>query len=152
MSIRIPLRIVELEDPKLAEQGISIPIIRVVCPVKFKFPDGFTDFYSAIIDTGAPLSLLPQQIWRHCDVRTLGRSTLRGVVPRKVCQLPAKIGELNCFVQGEDGAVQKATIISYLPKTDRVPIILGFETLLRTFKIVIDCENNFAVLEKEMMV
>lgn len=151
MSIRIPLRIVELEDPKLAEQGIAVPIIRVLCPVNFKFHDAFTDFHSAIIDTGAPLSLIPQQIWQHCEVRILGRSILRGVVPKKVCQLPAAIGELDCFVQDESGEVHQATIISYLPKTDRVPIIIGFETLLRISKIVIDCESNSAILEKEIM-
>jgi hypothetical protein len=139
-----------LEDPKLAEQGIVIPIIRIVCPVKFKFSDGFTDFHSAIVDTGAPLSLIPQQIWQHCELRILGKSTLRGVVPKKGCQLPAAIGELDCFIQDENGAVQKATIISYLPTTDRVPIILGFETLLRTSRIVIDCEGEAAFLERKI--
>jgi len=139
---------VELEDPRLSEQGIKIPIMRVVCPVKFKFPDGLTAFHPAIVDTGAPLSLLPQKIWQHCEVKILGKSTLRGIIPKKACQLPANVGALNCFLLDEGGGVQEAAIIAYLPKTDRVPIILGFETLLRKSKIVIDCESRDAFLER----
>lgn len=33
MSIRIRLKVIELQDPKLKALGIEIPIIRVICPV-----------------------------------------------------------------------------------------------------------------------
>lgn len=147
MSTRFPLHIVKLRDPKLIQQRIDIPIIRIICPVKFEFPEGTTDFFPAFVDSGAPISLVPQKIWKYCKIRILGKSVLRGLIPKEECELPAEIGKLSCFLLNQCKEVQKFEIVAYLPKTDRVPIILGFEGLLQKAQIFIDCKNDEAFLE-----
>ncbi|MBU1614156.1 hypothetical protein KJ693_02475, partial [bacterium] len=60
-----------------------IKLIRVIGQARFKLRDGWTDLYSVIIDTGAPVSVLPARIWNNIEVKRLARHTLKGIVLKK---------------------------------------------------------------------
>ena len=63
MSIRLPLRIDEHFDP----DDPTIVITRLLVWVSFLTVDGeLTHPELAIVDTGAPLSLIPKDIWQDC--------------------------------------------------------------------------------------
>jgi hypothetical protein len=82
MSIRLALRIDEHSDP----DDPTLVITRLLVWVSFLTVDGkLTDPELAIVDTGAPLSLIPQDIWHDCRYLKLRDDVIRGVVPKPDC-------------------------------------------------------------------
>ena len=67
-------------------------IIRVQGHIQLKTKEGYGEPEKAIIDTGAPISLIPFDMWRHMEIEYIGEDYLRGVVPDKKCYLPADVG------------------------------------------------------------
>jgi hypothetical protein len=57
---RIKLYFAKFENPDLVD--VDIGIIRLFCEVAFVSEKGYTDSYSAVLDTGAPVSVIPYQI------------------------------------------------------------------------------------------
>jgi hypothetical protein len=83
MSTKINLYFRKLTLPQYEDIGIFA--IRLFVDVLFKRNKEYTEPYSAIVDTGAPISLIPLQIWKECQVQKIRESEIRGVVPRKEC-------------------------------------------------------------------
>lgn len=54
---RIKLHFWKFENPDLVD--VDIGIIRLFCEVAFVGEEGYTDSYSAVLDTGAPVSVIP---------------------------------------------------------------------------------------------
>lgn len=71
-------------DPELE---IKIPkriyLIRLYADVIFKTPSGWTNPYPAIIDTGAPVTVIPLDLWKKCEINILGNHWIKGIVPKK---------------------------------------------------------------------
>jgi hypothetical protein len=148
MSIKVPLEFRRFLDPYWAERGIEVWIVRLVTRTAFAAPNGaVTDMKHAVIDTGAPLSLLPKSIWKQCAVKVLGQSTIRGIVPKPECELPVKMGEVTCFLPAEDGIVVSITLNAYLAPIDGISLLLGFGGLLDRFRLVVDYSVRNAYLE-----
>ena len=72
MSTRVELDFTKTLDIDLLEKGVKIWLTRIVAQVCFKTKDGnWTRPYEAIIDTGAPVSLIPLTIWKEIDAKML---------------------------------------------------------------------------------
>lgn len=122
----------------VSEKHGSIPlvVIRLVTHAKFRLDDGgFTQAHWAIVDTGAHTSVLPRHIWQslerevHTDSAKLG-----GINNRPECQIPALIASITCHLTDRGGNRTADTKIpAFLAKSDHVPIILGFASLLERF-------------------
>lgn len=148
MSTRVPLEFFEFWDPRWLEYGIRVLTTRLIARVAFATPDGSaTDKKRAIVDTGAPLALLPRSIWEQCAVKIMGQSTVGGIVPKPECQLAVHMGEVTCFLPAEDGATVATTLKAYLAPVDEVSLLLGFEGLLDCFRLVVDYPARNAFLE-----
>ena len=65
--------------------------IRLLTVVQFMTSQGWSNPESAIVNTGAPISLVPQKIWRRCVTKVIGETELRGVVSKKECVLVVKV-------------------------------------------------------------
>ncbi|MDI6795073.1 MAG: hypothetical protein QME81_19765, partial [bacterium] len=126
MSTKISLWFHSFLDTDLLQKGVRVEIIRLLAKAEFKAKDGWTDPYIAIVDTGAPLSLIPQSIWEGCEVEILAEHSLKGVVPRKECVLPVSVGEVSLRIVDEENMSRELVVKAYLSRTDRVPLILGF--------------------------
>ena len=62
--------------------------IRVKCRAKFKRMRGdYTEPITALLDTGAFMSLIPYDIWQEMEVDILTTYKMRGVVPKKECEV-----------------------------------------------------------------
>jgi len=147
MSIR--LWFITFEDPKLKEKLPEYSyVIRLCCSLKFKEGNRWTDTKDAIIDTGAPTSLVPYSIWSKLDVEILTDYRITGVVPKEGCSLPVKIGKLKCILLDKEGNQSKEMeTIAYLPETSEVPLILGFKKLLENFRLTFDYRANHAFIK-----
>jgi len=91
MSIRVKLHFSKALDLDLIEKGIEIWLRRITVQVSFKKSRGWTQPYEAIIDTGAPVSVVPPAIWQEIEREILGEYRIQGIVPKKDSFLPVRI-------------------------------------------------------------
>ena len=126
--------------------------IRLRTWVKFRRRDNnWSKTASAIIDTGAPISVLPYDLWRSLKIKILATGySMRGIIPREECKLPVDMGEIYCILLDEKGnRIKETKIYAFLAFSDIIPIVLGFKFLLERFKICFDCEEGNAWLEEK---
>ena len=148
MSIRIDLHFSQTIDIDLLEKGHKIWLIRIMGQVRFKTKDGWSRPYEAIIDTGAPVSLIPLGIWENIEAEVMSDYIIGGIVPNKECSLPVKVGKVACKVIGKEIASREIELNSYLVLTNKVPLIIGFDSFLTTFKLICDHKAKFICLEE----
>ena len=147
MSIRIRLHYSKALDLELIEKNIEIWLRRVTVGVSFQKPDGWTQPYEAIIDTGAPVSILPPAIWREIDREVLGESKIQGIVTKKDAYLPVKIANIYCVLMDEDSMTGILKIKAYLSLEENAPLVLGFENLLSTAKMYSNSKEDEGYIE-----
>ena len=147
MSTKIRLYFREQVIPDYKELGILA--IRLMCRMSFQTQNGFTDPYPAIVDTGAPISLIPLQIWRGCGIEAekIRDSTIRGVVPLEECQLAVTLAEVKCKVVGAQDESEILSVKAHLASSDAVPLILGFKNLLDRVPLHVDYWKSEAFIE-----
>lgn len=146
MSTRhIKLYFSKFDNPDLID--IELGIIRLFCEIAFVTEEGYTDSYSAILDTGAPVSVIPYRIWSKLKVNEIKDYAIRGIVPKRECSLPVTIGEISCILLDKEQSTEKIKVKSYLAYSDEVPLIIGFKDLLDSFGIYLDFRKNQAYLE-----
>jgi hypothetical protein len=145
MSIRLTLRIDRHPDP----DDPTLVLTRLLAWVSFLTVDGkLTEPELAIVDTGAPLSLIPQDIWQDCRYLKLGDDVIRGVVPKPECELPVIDGLVACVLQDDAGRMSGLlTVRAYLAYAEDVPLVLGFSSLLDRADVRFSIERGEACLE-----
>jgi len=145
MSIRLALRIDEHSDP----DDPTLVITRLLVWVSFLTMDGkLTEPEPAIIDTGAPLSLIPQDIWQDCRYLKMRDDVIRGVVPKPDCELPVIDGVVACVLQDDAGQMSELlTIRAHLAHSEDVPLLLGFSGLLGRASVCFSINRSEAYLE-----
>lgn len=135
-------------DPELEKKVKNIEIIRLKAWVQFKAPNGWTDPYRAIVDTGAPISLIPFSLWNASQHRNLADHSVRGIVPKPDCSLPIKVGELICkLVDPEGHETKELSIKAYFAPGDDVLLILGFKDVLGRCPLHFDFAQDQAYIE-----
>ena len=65
--------------------------IRLFTMAQFLTAKGWTISEIVIIDTGAPITLLPNRIWKRIQTEIIGETKLRGIIPKKECSLCVKV-------------------------------------------------------------
>lgn len=130
MSTKVELTFSRYLDLELLEKGITFWITRVHTQIRLKRPKGWTRPLEAIVDTGSPISVVPQKMWYEIETKPLAEDIMRGIVPKEECFFPVKIAELNGFLMDAKQESEPITFLSYLAPTDRIPLILGVESLL----------------------
>lgn len=147
MSTKIRLYFREQIMPYYEDLGIFT--IRLMCRMSFQTQNGFTDPYPAIVDTGAPISLIPLQIWRGSGIKTeaIRDSTIRGVVPLEECQLAVTLAEIKCRLVGAQRESGILSVKAHLASSDAVPLILGFKNLLDWIPLHVDYQESEAFIE-----
>ena len=147
MSTKIKLYFKEFPSPELMARGVSIRSIRLFAEIRFKTHDGWTNPYSAILDTGAPACVIPFKIWSRCEVNLLADYTLRGIIPKEECSLPVLVGKLVCVLVDRERESDEFSIRAYLTLTDEVPLMLGFDGLLEETRLCMNYQQKEAFLE-----
>ncbi len=124
-----------------------LPVTRLVAKVQFRLPDSaLTEPWEAILDTGAPLSVLPRKLWQGLDTDIhVPEATFGGISRRKVCQIRCSIGTVRgCLVDERGNHTRLYHFPAFLAKTNSVPLIIGFAGLLEKFKTSFDYEADEA--------
>ena len=145
MSTRLALRILERPDA----DDPFLPRIRLLLWVSFLTWDGtFSLPELAIIDTGAPLSLIPHDVWQGIRYLKVRNDVIQGIVPHSECDLDVIDGVINCVLQDDLGrSSEVVTIRAHLAPTDDVPLLLGFGGLLDQANLYFSLPQSQAYLE-----
>lgn len=126
--MRVNLFFTESFSTDLEAKVQGIEFIRLRAAVRFKTNSGWSDIYDAIVDTGAPISLIPDFIWKKIQITELADHSVGGVGGGR---LPIKVAKMSCQLVDELGNETKLREIhAYLVKRGRSPLILGFKDLL----------------------
>lgn len=149
MSTRLRLRIKRLTDPELESKiGDYGNLTRLSCLIRLKTKSGWSKLYEAIIDTGAHTSVIPEYIWRGIEVEEKTDYFVQGIVPKKECSLPVKVGIVKGILFDEElNCTKEVAFYAYCAFDDRVPLILGFKKLLDGFPVYFNIESGVAYLE-----
>lgn len=151
MCSKIKLRFYSFRELELEEKiGDSVAMIRLICEVKFKTKDGWSESYSAIVDTGAPISVIPFQIWTESEAEIMAEHKIRGVVPKEECTLPVLVGRIMCILVDGESFSEERQLLAYLALTNEIPLILGFKDLLSVFELSFFYPDQAWVKEKEI--
>ena len=103
--------------------------------------------YEAIIDTGAPVSVIPPSISEVAVKKILGDYAISGIVPHEEAVLPVKVADVWCTLLDEERISKSLKIKAYLSTDHRVPLGLGFENLLSKAILYSDCKANKNFIE-----
>ena len=144
--MRIKLFFETLTDPELERKVKGVGIIRLKTSVQFKTGHGLTDPFDALVDTGAPMCLIPAFIWKKTIHTELFDHQVGGISGSII---PAKVGTIYCMLsEWEGNTTEEREIIAYLTLTDQVPLIIGFKDLLSQYIIHLDYRNKMAYIEE----
>ena len=106
MSISVRLHFSKALDLELLEKNIEVWLRRLTVQVSFKTPRAWTQPYEAIMDTGAPVSIIPPAIWKDIDREILGEYKIQGIVLKRDAFLPVKIANISCVLMDEKNVTE----------------------------------------------
>jgi predicted aspartyl protease len=143
--MRVDLVLKTLLSPELERKVTGIEVIRLFASVQFKNPTDWSKAYRAIVDTGAPISLLPAFVWKKLDRVELADHHVGGVGGAR---LPVKVAKVTCFLEDGRNRTKEMEIHAFLAQTDDVPLILGFKDLLARLVLHCDYRRQIAFVEE----
>ena len=122
--------------------------IRLLTVVQFMTTETWSDPQIAIVDTGAPISLVPQNIWKKCSFDSLAETVLRGVIPKKECAMPGKVAKICLRLLDPEYVTEEIETNAYLAQIDNIPLVIGFEKLLSEFNVFFSYYTQNAFVEE----
>ena len=145
MSTRIGLTFQRLPDIELLHRGIAY--VRLLCNVQFETLTEDILLRPAIVDTGAPLCLVPSDLWEKVRTQQFEATRIGGLMVQKDCAIPGRVGILSITLLDPRGCRYRLTVRAFLAQTTEVPLILGFQDCLEKATAHLSYPRNEAWLE-----
>jgi hypothetical protein len=146
VSTNIALTFQTKYDLGLLSAGVKVRLVRLLTNVCFKTAGGWTAPYEAIVDTGNPITIIPQKIHQHISSQVLypnkiellgiGQSSIRGLLA-------------NVIVSFHDPQITSPPMQAkaYLLDDDSAPLIVGYEDSLTELRLISDYPKQQAGFE-----
>lgn len=148
MSTRINLQIHRQPDIELIDHGIID--IRLLSDVVFH-PIDRTEKdlpFLGIIDTGAPMSIIPYSIWSRCSTEIIQEeSYVSGIMPGPDHMMKTKIGIISAELWDKTGSHYPISFHAHFAPIKKVPLVLGMQDLLQKGVMHIDVRGGNNWLE-----
>lgn len=146
MSTKISLRFKTRYDDELLKHGLGVRIVRLLSSVSFKTSEGWTTPFRAVVDTGNPVTILPEIAHRHIDRRILYPNfvSLSGIGSGQVLARLAEV-EMNFIGKGRNSPPIR--IKAYLLADNALPILIGYEDVITELRLVSDYIRKRAYVE-----
>ena len=128
-------------DLDFVEQGIAEHLIRLTASLQLQTREGWTRKYKALVDTGNPISVIPNSVWSKGKINWIlsHRSDLLGIGGGKVS---GKLGEVTLILVDKKTASPPIKAKALLLDDDSVPFLIGFEDIMTDIKLVCDDESK----------
>ena len=121
-------------------------LYRLVARVRFRTARGWSEPQPAIVDTGAPYSLIPLSLWPALRVDPLCKLPVRGLVPGRHAELDATLARVSGQLLDASHRSRPLALWAMLAATDQVPLILGWAGLLDRARLGVDGRRRSAWL------
>jgi len=146
MSTKISLRFKTKYDGELLKHGLQVRVIRLMASVCFNTPMGWTASFKAIVDTGNPVTILPEIVHRHIHRRILHPDpvSLFGVGRGEVL---AHLAEIEMAFVGKRQLSPPLRIKAYLLTDNSLPVLIGYEDVLTDVTLVSAYPRRKAYIE-----
>ena len=146
MSTTIELEFETHIDLDFIEQGVAVHLIRLTASVQLQTMEGWTRKYKALVDTGNPISVIPNSVWSKAKIsRALSeKSDLHGIGGGKVS---GKLGEVTLLFADRKTISPLIKAKAFLLDDDSVPFLIGFEDVLTDIKLVCDYKTKTSFFE-----
>lgn len=137
MSTTIDLEFETHIDLDLVEQGIAVHLIRLTASAQLQTTEGWTKKYKALVDTGNPISIIPNSVWRQSKIGRVfsDKSDVHGIGGGKVS---GKLGEVTLILADKSTISPVIKAKALLLDDDSVPFLIGFEDIMTDIKLVCD--------------
>lgn len=145
--MRIALEVLREVDLGASRRHRRIFLYRLWARVRFQQTRGWSEAHPAILDTGAPYSLVPASLWPRLHLEPLAQLPLRGIVPGEAAELEATLAKVSGRLLDARHVSPRLTLRAMLVKTDHVPLILGWSGCLDRARLVVDTPRHRAWLE-----
>ena len=145
--LRIQLDVRRALDLDALERGQTIFTHRCFARLRFQRATGWSEERLAILDTGAPFSVIPATVWAPLRVTRLFPAPLRGLIPKASATVPAQLARVSAVLTDEERVSPPLELTAMLVEEPDVPLILGWEGCLDQTKLFLDSAHNLAWLE-----
>jgi len=136
-----------LHNPSLSA-GYRVTATRIVAIVNFTVQQGPTAYETiALVDTGAPLSLIPKSVWRNIRYEMLAPLMVGGLADKPGRRFAADLALIECAVSDGNSTIGPFRIHALLAKNDNVPSLLGLSGVLEQVDLSVSLRDNTAHLE-----
>lgn len=143
--MRIFLRFAEIKKDTISELK---PLNRILVLVNYTTRDSSFLTEETIVDTGAPVSVLPKWLWSQLDISFIGEDHIKGLVKRPECGVDVRVGIAECSLSDNKNTTQSFKLPVYCAESNRVIVLLGLKTLLDRFILHVDYRSKTAYLEE----
>lgn len=133
-------------DLEALDHGLQVFSFRVWVWVQFKRLDGWTPLFRALIDTGAPFSVLPRSLWADLHIEGGFATSLRGLVPLQSAVLKARLAQVTCVASDLKTSSMPLTLWALLADGE-VPLVLGCAGFLDRTTLTLNGPRYLASLE-----
>ena len=141
MSTTIELEFETHIDLDFVEQAIAVHLIRLTVSLQLQTREGWTRKYKALVDTGNPISVIPNSVWSKGKINWIlsHKSDLHGIGGGKVS---GKLGEITLILVDKKTTSPPIKAKALLLDDDSVPFLIGFEDILTDIKLVCDYKGK----------
>lgn len=144
--MRIILEVHRTLDLEASRTRHRLYLHRLLTRVQFRHARGWSDYHVAIIDSGAPYSVLPLSLWTALRVERLLDLPLRGIVPGHAAEVDATLARVPAQLLDARRVSPHLALWAMLARTDEVPLILGWSGLLDLARLGLDGRRRSAWL------
>lgn len=141
VSTTIELEFESHIDLDFVGQAIAVHLIRLTVSLQLQTSKGWTMKYKALVDTGNPISVIPNSVWSKGKINWIlsHKSELHGIGGGKIS---GKLGETTLIFVDEKTTSPPIKAKALLLDDDSVPFLIGFEDILSDIKLVCDYKNR----------
>lgn len=143
---QLDLRIIRSNHPPAEAIGHRVTATRLLADVSVATDAGWTLFEPAVIDTGAPVTVLPRANWSGSRFKKLGRVKIGGLARREECRLPAILAEIECRLSDGVRGLGPLRIPAYLVETEDAPRLIGILGFIERGVLRVELSKNHAYL------
>ena len=123
------------------EQAIAVNLIRLTVSLQLQTSKGWTRKYKALVDTGNPISVIPNSVWSKSKINWIlsHKSDLHGIGGGKIS---GNLGEITLIMVDKKTTSPPIKAKALLLDDDSVPFLIGFEDILSDIKLVCDYKRK----------
>ena len=132
--MRINLRVAQYEDIEALERGHPAVTHRLYTNLRLHLRSKWSDPLRAIVDTGAPYSVIPHDLATQLLATPLYRTRMGGLVPKEY--MYGTMVETECMAADGENTSEPFKIRAIVADKSGIPLLLGLHGIIDKKELV----------------